>query len=97
MGRIARQPHLVRSLSALFPNADIDLRWRKPWHSMTFSGERIGLRIDVAEEDAAHLQAGLSDASFDLRKSFVADMQVVSVAVADCRVLLDIELLVLEE
>lgn len=71
---------LGRALLVRLPGAQLVGRSQAGWHSATFSGERVVLKLELAGEDSAvradAFAAALPDAEFHLPRQIVADILV---------------------
>lgn len=92
---------LSKALLALLPGSEIESRKQTPWHSATFSGERITIILNLAgDERTASARAfakALPDAEFELRRQLVADIMVSDIQPFEDSLLLTIEALLLDE
>jgi hypothetical protein len=72
--------HLLPALSVLLPGGLIFVVSRRPWHSLTFSGEQVELSAIIAGEShskiAAEFDQILSEHDFNPSGPLVADIAV---------------------
>lgn len=72
--------HLLRTLSELLPNAQIDLVSVRSWHSLTFSGLQLSFKVALPGDNqsmiADEFARELSEQNFDLPGRLVADIGV---------------------
>jgi hypothetical protein len=72
-----------------------------PWHSATFSGERVIIILklagDAPAERATAFAKALPDTEFNLRRQLVADILVSEMVPFEDDVLLTVEALLLDE
>lgn len=92
---------LSKALLALLPAAEIASRKQTPWHSATFSGERVTIVLkltgDEPAERATAFAEALPDTEFNLRRQLVADIMVSEMQPSDDGVLLTVEALLLDD
>lgn len=92
---------LSKALLALLPAAEIASRKQTPWHSATFSGERVIIVLKLAGDDqaarATAFAKALPDTEFNLRRQLVADILVSEMVAFEDDVLLTVEALLLDE
>ena len=92
---------LSKALLALLPGAEIASRKQTPWHSATFSGERVIIVLklvgDEPAERAAAFAKALPDTEFTLRRQLVADVLVSEMQPLEDGVMLTVEALLLDE
>lgn len=92
---------LSKALLALLPAAEIASRKQTPWHSATFSGERVIIVLKLAGDDQAarakDFAKALPDTEFNLRRQLVADILVSEMVPFEDDVLLTVEALLLDE
>ncbi|MEQ1551628.1 hypothetical protein [Sphingorhabdus sp.] len=92
---------LSKALLALLPEAEIASRKQTPWHSATFSGERVTIVLkltgDAPAERATAFAKALPDTEFNLRRQLVADIVVSDMQPLEDGVLLTVEALLLDE
>ncbi len=92
---------LSKALLALLPEAEITSRKQTPWHSATFSGERVIIVLklagDVPAERATAFAKALPDTEFTLRRQLVADLLVSEMQPLEDEVLLTVEALLIDE
>jgi hypothetical protein len=92
--------HLLRALSVLLPGGIICVVSRRPWHSLTFSGDQIELSAIIAGENhskiAAEFDQMLSEHDFDLSGLLVADIAVTERTTGDQETRLIIHALLLD-
>ena len=108
----ARTPHVRRPwlqlLSAVMglagSGAELLRHAEQPWASVTFSGSRHKIALAFTGDEAAEMGeafiAALPEHEFDVPRQIVADAAVISVEhmlVPEVRLLIEIELLLLEE
>jgi hypothetical protein len=92
---------LSKALLALLPGAEIASRKQTPWHSATFSGERVIIVLklvgDEPAERAAAFAKALPGTEFTLRRQLVADVLVSEKQPLEDGVMLTVEALLLDE
>lgn len=92
---------LSKALLALLPEAEIANRKQTPWHSATFSGERVTIALKLAGDDPAErataFAKALPDTELTLRRQLVADVLVSEMQPLEDGVLLTVEALLLDE
>lgn len=101
MSNQLRTCSLSKALLALLPGAEIASRKQTPWHSATFSGERVIIVLKLAGDDPAEraqaFAKALPDTEFNLRRQLVADIFVSEIQPLEDGVLLTVEALLLDE
>ena len=96
-------PHcsLAIALLALLPGSEVISHKRRPWHSATFSGERLIIEMKLANDApmkrAKAFTEALPDTEFNLRRQLVADILVSDMQPEEDGVLLTVEALLLDE
>lgn len=92
---------LGTSLRQLLPGAIIDRLTTQDWHSATFSGQRIAIRMLAKNRkigrDMEDFRSILPDHDFNLRSCFMADIGVRNIRQTGDNVEIDIDALILEE
>lgn len=92
---------LSKALLALLPGAEIASRKQTPWHSATFSGERVTIVLKLVGDDSAEraqaFATALRETEFTLRRQLVADVLVSEMQPLEEGVLLTVEALLLDE
>ena len=92
---------LSGAMLALLPEARIAARKAQPWHSATFSGERVQIILELKGDDrlpqARAFAATLPDYGFDLRRQLVADICVNDERREADRIVLTVEALLIDE
>lgn len=101
MSNQLRTCSLSKALLALLPGAEIASRKQTPWHSATFSGERIIIVLKLVGDDPAErataFTKALPDTEFSLRRQLVADIFVSEIQPLEDGALLTVEALLLDE
>lgn len=87
---------LSAALLRMAPGSRILSSRERPWASVTFSGARHWIALEVDAPDADALAALLPEAEFSLSGHLVADLAVVGREPQDARALLHIEALTVE-
>lgn len=92
---------LSEALLAFLPGAAIIGRKQRPWHSATFSGERLIIIMKLGGNEPAKrataIAAALPDCAFNLRRQWVADILVSDIRSDRDGVQLTVEALLLDE
>lgn len=92
---------LSKALLALLPGAEIASRKQTPWHSATFSGERVIIVLKLAGDEragrATAFAKALPNTEFRLRHQLVADILVSEMDACDAGMRLTVEALLLDE
>lgn len=93
--------HLLRAISALMENPDIDLVSERPWHSLNFAGMQVSLQTSFSGEyhavTAAKLERQLKEQEFDVPNYLVADIAVTELIVDQAQTRLTIDALLIED